>query len=54
MEKGNMRKKVGRWVDKFIKEEYSRIDTLVIKTGIEINKFVKNKLILTKGSSKPS
>ncbi len=33
-----------RWVDEFIKQEYSRIDTLVIGIGIEINKFVKNKL----------
>lgn len=37
-----------RRIVEFIKNEYSRIDALAIEIGIEINKFVKNKLMLNR------
>jgi hypothetical protein len=43
-----------RRVVEFIKNEHSRIDTLVNEIGNEINKYVSNRLKLGKGSNKPS
>ncbi len=45
---------VQKRVVEFLKNEYLRIDILVNVIGIEINKYVSNRLKLEKGSNKPS